>query len=42
LHKIEKVKLDEHSKTSNKLVQILADRYWQTNWKYYFDEQISS
>ena len=37
IHKIEKVRLDEHSKTSNKLVQILADRYWQTNWKYYFD-----
>lgn len=38
IHKIEKVRLDEHSRTSNKLVQILADRYWQTNWKYYFDE----
>ncbi|HZV69472.1 MAG TPA: menaquinone biosynthesis protein [Saprospiraceae bacterium] len=37
IHKIEKVRLDEHSKTSNKLVQILADRYWQTNWKFYFD-----
>ncbi len=38
IHKIEKVRLDSQSKTSNKLVQILADRYWQTNWKYYFDE----
>lgn len=38
IHKIEKVRLDDHSRTSNKLVQILADRYWQTNWKYYFDE----
>ncbi|MEO6131110.1 MAG: menaquinone biosynthesis protein [Saprospiraceae bacterium] len=38
IHKIEKVRLDGDSKTSNKLVQILADRYWQTNWKYYFDE----
>ena len=37
IHKIEKVRLDEDSKTSNKLVQILADRYWQTNWKFYFD-----
>ena len=39
IHQIEKVGLDEHSKTSNKLVQILADRYWQTNWKYYFNDQ---
>jgi len=38
IHKIEKVRLDKNSRTSNKLVQILADRYWQTNWKYYFDE----
>lgn len=38
IHKIEKVRLDRDSKTSNILVQILADRYWQTNWKYYFDE----
>ena len=39
IHQIEKVRLDHESKTSNKLVQILADRYWQTNWKYYFDQQ---
>ncbi len=39
IHQIEKVRLDDHSKTSNKLVQILADRYWQANWKYYFDDQ---
>lgn len=39
IHQIEKVRLDEQSKTSNKLVQILADKYWQTNWKYYFNHQ---
>ena len=39
IHQIDKVRLDVNSKTSNKLVQILADRYWQTNWKYYFDDQ---
>lgn len=38
IHKIEKVRLDRDSKTSNKLVRILAERYWQTNWKYYFDD----
>jgi len=39
IHQIERVRLDDHSRTSNKLLQILADRYWQTNWKYYFNDQ---
>lgn len=28
------IKLDEHSRTSNLLVQVLAKKYWQKQWKY--------
>jgi len=38
LHHIKTVKLDPNSRTSNLLVQILAQRYWQTEWTYYDKE----
>lgn len=31
------VKLDDHSRTSNILLQILAKHHWKKEWKYYFD-----
>jgi chorismate dehydratase len=37
MHQIEKVRLDPNSKTSNKLVQVLTDRYWKVRWKFYHD-----
>ena len=39
VHQIERVRLDSDSKTSNKLLQVLAERYWHYNWKYYFDDK---
>jgi chorismate dehydratase len=32
---IRSVRLDSHSRTSNKLIQILADRLWMKNWDFY-------
>ncbi len=34
---ITSVKLDSHSRTSNQLVQILAEKLWNKNWNFYFD-----
>ena len=36
LDEITAVKLDDHSRTSNQLLQILADRLWYKDWEYYF------
>lgn len=33
---IKKVRLDDHSRTSNLLLQILAKQYWKKEWSYYF------
>jgi chorismate dehydratase len=38
LEEIKTVKLDSHSRTSNLLVQILAQRYWKKEWAYYDKE----
>lgn len=37
IDQIHSVRLDSHSRTSNKLIQILADKLWQKNWDFYFD-----
>lgn len=37
VEEIEKVRLDDQSRTSNVLLQILARYYWQKEWKFYFD-----
>ncbi len=34
---IRSVRLDEHSRTSNILLQILARDYWKKEWSYYFE-----
>ncbi len=34
---ITSVRLDDHSRTSNLLLQILADRLWKKEWTYYHD-----
>ncbi len=36
---ITSVKLDDHSRTSNLLLQILADRLWKKEWTYYHDPE---
>jgi chorismate dehydratase len=38
LEQIQSVRLDSHSRTSNKLIRILADRLWKTDWDFYFEE----
>lgn len=38
IDQIRSVRLDDHSRTSNKLVQILADKLWMKNWDFYFDD----
>lgn len=38
LEDIKTVKLDSHSRTSNLLVQILAQNYWKKEWSYYDKE----
>lgn len=38
LERIEKVKLDDHSRTSNILLQILAQHHWKRDWNYYFNK----
>jgi chorismate dehydratase len=35
LNQIKSVRLDNHSRTSNLLLQVLAARHWQTSWSYY-------
>ena len=36
IEKIGSVRLDDHSRTSNVLLQILATHFWKMDWKYYF------
>lgn len=36
LEDIRSVRLDDHSRTSNILLQILARNFWKKDWKYYF------
>jgi chorismate dehydratase len=36
LEQITSVRFDDHSRTSNMLLQILAKRYWKKDWDYYF------
>lgn len=38
LEQIQSVRLDSHSRTSNKLIRILADRLWKKDWDFYFEE----
>ena len=38
LEEIKTVRLDTHSRTSNLLVQILAQHYWKKDWSYYDKE----
>jgi chorismate dehydratase len=38
LEDIKTVKLDSHSRTSNLLVQIVAQHYWKKDWSYYDKE----
>ena len=35
LEQIKSVRLDDHSRTSNLLLQVLAERYWHKEWDYY-------
>ncbi len=37
LDAIRRVRLDDHSRTSNQLLAILAARYWNTEWTFYAD-----
>ena len=37
IEQIAKVKLDNHSRTSNLLLQILAKHHWKKDWTYYFE-----
>lgn len=37
LDQITSVRFDDHSRTSNMLLQILANRYWHKDWDYYFN-----
>ena len=36
LEEITSVRFDDHSRTSNLLLQILANRYWKKEWDFYF------
>ena len=36
LEEITSVRFDDHSRTSNLLLQILANRYWEKEWDFYF------
>jgi len=36
LDQITSVRFDDHSRTSNMLLQILSNRYWKKDWEYYF------
>ena len=38
LEAIRRVRLDDHSRTSNQLLAILASRYWGTDWDFYTDK----
>jgi chorismate dehydratase len=38
LEAIRRVRLDDHSRTSNQLLAILAARYWKTDWAFYTDK----
>jgi chorismate dehydratase len=38
MHHIKTVRLDSNSRTSNLLVKVLAQRYWQTEWTFYEKE----
>lgn len=38
LEEIRSVRLDSHSRTSNKLLRILAERHWCQDWHFYFEE----
>lgn len=38
LDKITTVKLDDHSRTSNQLIQLLAERLWNKKWTFHFDQ----
>lgn len=37
IDQIKRVRFDDHSRTSNLLLQILARHYWNKEWSYYFD-----
>jgi len=39
LEQIRRVRLDDHSRTSNQLLRILAGRHWKAEWDYYFDAE---
>lgn len=41
LEQITSVRYDDHSRTSNILLQILANRLWNKDWDYYFDTAAS-
>src|SRR5688572_22700459 len=36
VEEISRVRLDDHSRTSNILLQILAKKHWKKEWKYFF------
>ena len=38
IDQIRKVRLDDQSRTSNVLLQILAKHHWKKDWSYYFDQ----
>lgn len=42
LTEIRRVRLDSHSRTSNLLLGILAEKYWKRAWDYYSDSGTSS
>ncbi len=37
LHDIRRIRLDDHSRTSNKLLNLLAERHWKKEWDLYHD-----
>lgn len=39
IERISAVQLDSHSRTSNLLLQVLAERYWKKHWTYVAHEQ---
>lgn len=39
MEEIRSVRFDDHSRTSNMLLQILAKRYWKKDWDYYFSQE---
>ena len=39
LDKITNVRLDSHSRTSNLLLQLIANLHWKKNWTFYFDQE---